>query len=123
MIRIVGVQRSDNIGQEFILLQNQGSMRAHLKGHAVISDAAFTDASTPAGIHIFTDDIDVMPGQYVLLRSCGGSGHWSTTNEGQRVYYTYMGRLGTVWEGLPGPLHILAPQHTFSERPLEALLV
>lgn len=123
MIRIVGVQRSDNIGQEFILLQNQGSMRAHLKGHAVISEAALTDAGIPAGIHLFTDDVDIMPGQYVLLRSCSGSGRWSTTTEGQRVFYAYMGRLGTVWESLPGPLHILAPQHTFCERPVEAVLV
>ena len=123
MIRIVGVQKSDNIGQEFILLQNQGSMRVHLKGHAVIADAALVEGASSPAVHLFSDEIDVMPGQFVLLRTCPGSGHWSITNEGQRVYYTHMERLNPVWHRFPGPFHILAPQHTFCERPVEALLV
>jgi len=123
MIRIVGVQKSDNIGQEFILLQNQGSMRVHLKGHAVIADAALVEGATSPAVHLFADEIDIMPGQFVLLRTCPGTGHWSITTEGQRVFYAHMERLNPVWNRFPGPFHILAPQHTFCERPIEALLV
>lgn len=123
MIRIVGVQRSDNIGQEFVLLQNQGSMRVNLKGHAIVAEAALMDGPASAGVHLFADEVDVMPGQFVLLRTCPGNSHWTTTNEGQRVYYTHMERLNPVWERFTGPFHILAPQHSFCERPLEAVLV
>lgn len=123
MIRIVGVQRSENIGQEFVLLQNQGSMRAHLKGHAVVAEAALADGSTSSAVHLFADEVDIMPGQFVLLRTSPGNGHWSTTSEGQRVYYTHMDRLNPVWNKAAGPIHILAPQHTFCERPVEAILV
>jgi hypothetical protein len=38
MIRIVGIERSSDAQNEFILLQNQGHMRAHLRGHAIIAD-------------------------------------------------------------------------------------
>lgn len=123
MIRIVGVQKSDNIGQEFVLLQNQGSMRVNLKGHAVVAEAALHEGSSSSGIHLFSDPVDIMPGQFILLRTCPGSGHWSTTNEGQRVFYAYMERLNPVWDRFNGPFHILAPQHSFCERPVEALLV
>jgi len=123
MIRIVGVQRSENIGQEFILLQNQGSMRVYLKGHAVLADAALIDGASSPAVHLFADEVDVLPGQYILLRTCPGSAHWSATNEGQRVYHTYMARLGPVWVRFPVPFHVLAPQHSYSERQAEALLV
>lgn len=123
MIRIVGVQKSDNIGQEFVLLQNQGSMRVKLKGHAVVAEAALKGGEQSSAVHLFTDETDVMPGQYILLRTCMGSSHWSTTAEGQRVYYTHMDRIGPVWNRNSGPLHVLAPQHTFSERSVDAILV
>lgn len=123
MIRIVGVQRSENIGQEFVLLQNQGSMRVHLKGHAVIADSALLDGPASSAVHLFSDEVDVMPGQFVLLRTCPGNGHWTMTNEGQRVYYTHMERLNPVWSRALGPVHVLAPQHTFCERSAEAVLV
>lgn len=123
MIRIVGVQKSENIGQEFVLLQNQGSMRVKLKGHAVVAESALRSGESNSAVHLFTDETDIMPGQFVLLRTCMGSSHWSMTAEGQRVYYTHMDRIGAVWERHPGPLHVLAPQHTYCERSVEAILV
>lgn len=123
MIRIVGVQRSENIGQEFILLQNQGSMRVKLKGHAVVSESALVPGKAGSAVHLFTDDEVIMPGQFVLLRTCMGSSHWTLTTEGQRVYYTHMDRIGPVWNHHSGPLHVLAPQHSYCERSVEAILV
>lgn len=123
MIRIVGIQKDDNIGREFVLLQNHGSMRVNLRGHAIVSEAALVDGTQSPAVHLFSDDVSIMPGQFVLLRTCPGSSHWSTTNEGQRVYYTHMGRLGPVWCRSEGPVHVLAPQHSFCERATEALLV
>lgn len=123
MIRIVGVQRSDNIGQEFVLLQNQGSMRVNLRGHAVFAEGAINDGPNSAAWHVFSEDEHIMPGQYVLLRTCPVARHWTTTTEGQRVYHTSMGRLSSVWQHVPGSIHLLAPQHSFCERPVEAILV
>lgn len=123
MIRIVGVQRSESVGQEFVLLQNQGSMRASLKGHAVVAESAIDGGEALSALHLFADEVDVMPGQFVLLRTCMGAGHWSVTQEGQRVHYSYMNRLAPVWSRFLGTLHVLAPQHTFVERSVEAILV
>ncbi|MBL8065146.1 MAG: hypothetical protein JNM34_04720 [Chthonomonadaceae bacterium] len=121
MIRIVGIQRSDLIGQEFVLLQNQGGMRVTLRGHAVISDESI-DGDVPV-MHVFTDDVSVMPGQFVLLRTCPGAAHWSSTAEGQRVYYTYVGRLAPLWSATKGAIQLLAPQHSYCDRSAEAILV
>lgn len=123
MIRIVGVQKSENIGQEFVLLQNQGSMRTKLRGHAVVSESTIQEGTTSPAWHLFADEVDIMPGQYVLLRTCMGQGHWATTAEGQRVYYAHMDRLNPIWERFDGPLHVLAPQHSFCDRSVEAILV
>lgn len=123
MIRIVGVQKSENIGQEFVLLQNQGSMKVRLKGHAVVSEEALRSSENTSAVHLFDDETDIMPGQFVLLRTCPGSSHWSMTAEGQRVYHSHMGRLTAVWHRFGSPLHLLAPQHTYSERSVEAILV
>ncbi len=123
MIRIVGVQRSECVGQEFVLLQNQGSMRTKLRGHAIVSDCAINEGAESAAWHLFDDDIDIHPGQYVLLRTSVGRSHWSTTSEGQRVYYAHMHRTNPIWNKSRGSLHILSTQHTYAERPAEVILV
>jgi hypothetical protein len=123
MIRIVGVQKSDKVGQEFVLLQNQGSMRVRLRGHVVVAENALSDCGYSNAIHIFSDDVEVMPGWYVLLRTSLGEPRWSSTSEGQRVFYTYMNRESPVWQDTEGHLHLLAPQHSFMERSAEAVLV
>lgn len=123
MIRIVGVQRDPRIGQEFVLLQNQGNMRVNLKGHAVVAEVALLDPDTLHALHLFRDNEDIMPGQFVLLRTCPGEGHWITTQEGTRVYYAYMNRTQSVWDSCEGALHILFPQHTYVERQREPLFV
>lgn len=97
-------------------------MRISLRGHVVISDCAVEAGDLGLNAHAFKDDINVPPGMYVLLFSGFGKPRWTKTKDGAMVYYTYMGRDASVWDGAQGPLHVLNRIHTYSER-REALLV
>jgi hypothetical protein len=122
LIRIVGIQRETNPQKEFILLQNQGSLRLTLRGHLVVSDQALNSSNLTFGAHAFNDDVQIGPGMYVLLHSGYGNPRWTKTKDGQMVYYTYMNRADAVWEHESGPIHVLSTQHTFAER-VPALLL
>ena len=123
MIRIVGIQRNEDPAKEFILLQNQGSLRINLRGHVVIGDAAVNAGDPSEALHIFTDDVDVHPGMYVLLRSGGGVSHWNHSQDRYSTFYSYMQRRSGVWYRHLGAVHVLAPQHSWQERPREAMIV
>lgn len=116
MIRIIGVQRNAAPEQEFLLLQNQGGLRVKLRGHVVMSECALGDGNLSQYAHVFCDDVQVPAGMYVLLASGSGEPRWAKTRDGQMIYYCYMNRLSPVWEFCAGPVHILAPQHTYAER-------
>lgn len=116
MIRIVGLQRNELSTQEFVLLQNQGSLRLSLRGHMIVSDAAIETADLSFAAHVFNDDVQVPPGMYVLLATGRGCPRWTKTKEGALVYYAYMNRDSCVWDRVAGPLHILSTQHSFIER-------
>lgn len=116
MIRIVGLQRNESTAQEFVLLQNQGSLRLSLRGHLIVSDAAIESADLSFAAHAFNDDVQVPPGMYILLATGRGAPRWTRTKEGALVYYAYMNRDTAVWDRVAGPLHILNTQHTFAER-------
>ncbi len=120
MIRIVGVQRNTDPDLEFVLLQNQGSLRVHLRGHAIVGEIALHPSATGESVHLFADDVDVQPGMYVLLRSGVGEPHWTRTRDGSTVYCAYMRRSkGGVWDLYNGPIHVLGPQHSFVMRRTE----
>ncbi|MBS1716240.1 MAG: hypothetical protein JSS72_00735 [Armatimonadetes bacterium] len=121
MLRIVGVQRSNNPSDEFVVLQNHGTLRMQLRGHLVIAEAAFANVDLDTASHLFTDDALVPAGMYVALLSGYGAARWTQTKDMQMVYYTYMNRDKSVWERFPGALHLLNVQHTYQER--EALLL
>ena len=114
MLRIVGLQRNAEASEEFLLLQNQGSMRAHLKGHAIVGQEV-TDLMMPQA-HLFIDDVDVQPGQFVILYSGPGIPRWAKTKDGSMVYYAYMGRKRSVWLSAELPLHVLSTTHSYTER-------
>jgi hypothetical protein len=122
VIRIVGVQRSATPEKEFVLLQNQGSLRVRLRGHILASDAAFDTCDLSVGSHAFSDDELIPPGMFVLVFTGSGTPRWTKTKENQLVYYTYMNRRGPVWENAPGSVHILTTQHSYVERPPAMLL-
>lgn len=121
MIRIVGVQRNHCPDREFVLLQNQGGMRLNLRGHVVLSEAALNSGNLCREAHAFGDDTNVPPGCYVLLFSGEGNPRWARTKDGALVYYAYMNREAPVWESVAGPMHVLATQHTYTERAVEAV--
>ncbi len=116
MIRIVGLQRNESASQEFVLLQNQGSLRLNLRGHLVVSDAAIENSDLSFAAHAFNDDVQVPPGMYVLLSTGRGTPRWTRTREGSLVYYAFMNRDACVWDRIVGPVHVLHPHHTFTER-------
>lgn len=116
MLRIVGVQRSENPQHEFVLLQNQGHMRVLLKGHMILSESVYNDPRLEPYLHLFTDDQYISPGLFVLLTTGHGEPHWSKTRDGAHVYRTFMGREVPVWETARCPIHVLAAQHSFVQR-------
>ena len=116
MIRIVGVQRNELANREFVLLQNQGSLRIGLRGHVIMSESALDNSDLANAAHAFTDDVLVPPGTYILLSSGAGHPRWVRTKDGTMVYYAYMNRVEPVWNLCVGPLHVLGTQHTYAER-------
>ncbi len=122
MIRIVGLQRNESAAQEFVLLQNQGSLRLNLRGHLVLSEVAIDEGDLTNAAHIFNDEALIPPGMYVLLFTGAGTPRWARTKDGALVYYAFMNRSQPVWERCTGPVHLLSTQHSFSERPPALLL-
>lgn len=115
-LRIVGIRRATDPADEFVLLQNQGSLRAHLRGHAVMDDGSLQGGLAGPGVHLFADDVHIPPGMYVLLISGPGQPRWCRSKDGALIYHAYMGRRSPVWSRLPGPFHVLGKVHTFTER-------
>lgn len=123
MLRIVGVQRSDSPEQEFILLQNQGSMRVQLRGYVIMSESAIERGSMYANSHVMADEIAIPPGMYVLLFTGTGTPRWTRTKDGMHVYQTYMQQDLPVWSRTEGPLHIMHAHHTYVERSADLISV
>lgn len=122
MLRIVGINRHPEPDREFILLQNQGGLKAILRGHAVMAECCI-DSEIPLDcMHIFAEDVAVPPGAYVILYTGSGEPKWTKTKDYSMVYYTYLGRDQSVWDRRPGPVHVCAIQHTHTPRPQPTLV-
>jgi hypothetical protein len=115
MIRVIGIQRAETPAQEFVLLQNQGSMRTSLRGHVLMAESALAASGQGAALHAFADEVMIPAGMYVILGSGCGVPRWGRTKEGGLLYFAYMGRDRSVWTEL-GPLHLLNTHHSFVER-------
>ncbi|MBL8088214.1 MAG: hypothetical protein JNM85_09125 [Chthonomonas sp.] len=120
MIRIVGVQRSDQVEGEFVLLQNQGAMRQHLRGHLVLSELAYEGQ---AGSHLFNDDVHIGPSQFVMLKSGAGRSGWRQSRDGQLMYIAFAGQCQRIWGPECRAVHVLHVQHSYCERQREPLVV
>lgn len=116
MIRIVGVQRNDSPSKEFVLLQNQGSLRINLRGHLVLAEMAIEESDLSFAAHVFADEALIPPGMYVLLSTGSGEPRWTKTKDGAMLFYAFMNRERPVWDRAGGPLHVLSPHHTYTER-------
>lgn len=115
MLRVIGIQRGAHVDEEFILLQNQGSMRVSLSGHVLMTAKALSCAGQSDALHAFNDDVLVPAGMYVLLYSGAGVPRWGRTKDGALIYFAYMARKAAVWSDLSA-IHVLHTHHTFSER-------
>lgn len=123
MLRIVGLQRANSAEREFLLLQNQGSMRVTLRGHAIVGEEALLHGELSGKGYAFADEIQIPPGQYVILITGTGIARWAKTKENHMIYHVYMGRRDPVWSSQQLPIHLLAPQHTYTERVEPALMM
>ncbi len=121
MIRIVGIQKGPTPDTEFILLQNQGAMRAHLRGHALVSARWFSGAG-PFPV-VLSDDVYIASSQYVWVSSGRGTNGWGMTKDGAHIYKVFLGSSQVLWGEAPEQIHLLNIQHTYSERSQEAVLV
>lgn len=121
MVRIVGVQRSTRVLDEFVLLQNQGTLRVSMRGFALVSGVALD--GDDGSFSLLTDELDLHPGQYMLVRSCIGPSRWMQPEDGAPIYYHFLGHTRPVWGQEQEAVHLLAPQHTFCERTSEAIVV
>lgn len=120
MVRIVGVQRSSDPNKEFVLLQNQGALRASLRGHIIVSESSIDH---PESFHFFTEDVLISPGHYALLRSGKGRNGWGTSKDGAQVFFVSLTRENSLWGENNEPIHLMNVQHTYSPRQEAALLV
>lgn len=117
MLRIVGLQRSEIADREFLLLQNQGSMRITLKGHAILSESALLTGDFNMGSYAFPDEVHIAPGLYVVLSTGAGVPRWARTKDGTNLYHAYMFKEQPLWSKCELPLHVMSSQHSYSERP------
>lgn len=122
MIRIVGVQRSERANSEFVLLQNQGSLRINLRGHALISDSVLDSGDMWSAAFVLGIDEVIRPGQYVVVYTGHGEARSTVNKEGVSVMYVYLGRSLPVWADQSAPIHILHTQHSYIERPTALVL-
>lgn len=116
MIRIVGIQRNECPDQEFVLFQNQGTLRETLRGHVVLSEEALDRPEMMTYTHVFREEEQVPSGMYVILYTGHGTPRWTRTKDGALVYFAYMGRESSLWCDCIGPLHLLNRQHSFAAR-------
>lgn len=123
MIRIVGIQRSDDPSSEFVVLQNQGSMRVNLRGHALLDPETMESPDRAPFAVVVQDDIDIPPGHYAVVRTGLGTSRWCHKTEGYHIYYSFLGKTESIWSQRPGRIVVLAPQHTYSDKAVEALFV
>jgi hypothetical protein len=122
VIRIVGIQRSERPDEEFVLFQNQGTLRELLRGHCVLSESALESADHIGQSHVFRDEEQIPSGMYVILFTGSGEPRWARTKDNALVYFAYMQREVSVWCKSQGPLHLLVKQHSYTPRQMAQLL-
>ncbi|MBL8047620.1 MAG: hypothetical protein JNJ45_02960 [Chthonomonas sp.] len=120
MIRIVTIEHSDLASSEFVILQNQGGLRVRLRGHVLLSETCLDHNSVSC--HMFTDDVTINPGHFVILGTGQGPSRWVTLDDGRYAYQTFIGRATPIWGREQLPLHVLSVQHSYEERACKKVL-
>lgn len=113
MIRIVAIEHAAQPEGEFILFQNQGSMREILRGHCVMSERCLNGETGTS--YAFPEDEPIPSGAFIMLRTGYGQPRWGRTRDGAQIYVTFMGQDQHAWDETAGVIHILKVQHTYRE--------
>ena|SRR5438477_12336107 len=121
MLRIIGIQRSDDAQGEFVLLHNQGILKVQLRGHMVADEEGLLNLD-PDRMFSFTDEELIPAGCYVILVSGEGIGGWRKSADGSHIYHVYWNRRTPAWADEESPMHLLNIVHTNRPR-AEGLLI
>lgn len=97
-------------------------MRLCLRGHLLLSESAVGAGIVGENGHVFSEDVLIPAGMYVLLVTGFGESRWTKSKDGGLIYYCFMNREDSVWSRSELPLHLLSTQHSFTER-REAMLL
>ncbi len=114
MLRIVGVQRSQEPNEEFVLLQNQGVLKVNLKGHLLAPECAFdcNGSFSSETVFAFHDDIIIPPKVFVMLVTGTGDDGWTKSKDGSLIYCKFWQKNRTVWSHMESPIQILGVLHS-----------
>jgi hypothetical protein len=114
MLRIAGIQPSDEPDEEFILLQNQGVMKVMLRGHVLAKDDAWQDYGelNTDRVYAFSDNVFVPPSAYVMLKTGFGFNGWRKSKDGSPVYCVYWKRDTSAWDQHELTVHLLQVSHS-----------
>lgn len=115
MIRIVGIQHASDANREFVLLQNQGTMRQRLRGHILVSELSMDLGTLSPAMFAFPDPEMIPSGAFILLTTGTGQPRWSKSKDGALVFHTYMNRTNCAWGEPDIVLHVSNVQHTYEE--------
>jgi hypothetical protein len=122
MIRIVGVQPNENLGQEFVLLQNQGNMRINLRGYALLADTTLEDPPGLQTVFVINQDILIPPGHHAAIRTGTGTSNWCHKHDGYHIYHYFLNRNSQLWND-GSVVHLLTPTHKFATKKVETVPV
>jgi hypothetical protein len=122
MLRIIGLQRSEDPQSEFVLLQNQGHLRIRLRGHGVLSETTYLEPESEPIWHLFHEEESIPAGMFVMLVTGCGEPAWGRSRDGSNVYHTFMNSASGIWIAASCPLHVLSTCHSYVSRTESAAL-
>ena len=93
MLKIVEIHCAETVQNEYIVLQNQGSVAVYLRGWAVCTDAYLSeDSAGHCGMYVFRMSEEVKPYTHIVLFTGVGENGWVPTHDGRLAYCVYWGK-------------------------------
>ncbi len=114
MLQIVGIETNPASGREMVLLQNQGSLSAKLRGHCLATRLRSSDGSEQPFAFLFDDDVLIPCKQHVLLCSGRGKAKWIHSSDGRPIYVVFTGLDELIWAQSNGVVELLKPAQCFT---------
>lgn len=114
MLQIVGIETNPASGREMVLLQNQGSLSAKLRGHCLATRLRTADGCEQPFAFLFDDDVLIPCKQHVLLCSGRGTAKWIHSSDGRPIYVVFTGLDELIWAQSNGTIELLKPCQAFA---------